>query len=583
MDDENQQNQQEQNTSPDTTNAASPADSSAHISANGANNSSGSNDSHGAHGTGPGDTDEDQVSELERQARETVRAFRETAGDLGARVRQVLERASSLWDEAHPGVPGESNVSAEDALRGRALARRWVERDFLVDPDLPEAMTVQRVLSADIWRVELRERGETRSIVDAREPYTGQRPPEPGPILPVWDYDFPVTPDIEAGERHERISGAGVIAACRKCNGSGHRSCVACEGRGFVQCPICHGRARIPCKRCRGRGRIADPKAERRARSSMGYFHVQAERLRQDASERLVDFAERLRQDYGIPLPPTGRIAPIAPASGETIPCPDCVNGTVPCACGNGKLICETCGGTSAMPCAACGGTGKVVQHRELVRRFDTRISQRTLPLDDPEMTQWLTEGMVRKGSGEEVWSGPFDAIQPVNVAPPPSVPPAVWATILDAARDARGRLVAGEDENAADDATGQRHVISRRISLMRVPVTRVEYTFADQRFAFMAVGRSGAERFWAQAFPPRWSRVNRFLKALSRDLQRDTQAEHSRPHSTLTHIDDFRARKAANGSGDASADDQADKSESASSVRIEEAQANDEKPEDGK
>jgi hypothetical protein len=45
------------------------------------------------------DGDEDLSFELEQQARETIRVFRESAGDLGTRVRQALERASSLWKE----------------------------------------------------------------------------------------------------------------------------------------------------------------------------------------------------------------------------------------------------------------------------------------------------------------------------------------------------------------------------------------------------------------------------------------------------------------------------------------------------
>jgi hypothetical protein len=487
--------------------------------------------------------------ELERQARETMRVFRESAGDLGTRVRQVLDHASTLWEEVHPGLPGESTVTPEEELHGRALARAWTQQDFLVDPDMPENMTIHRVHSADIWRVELRERGESRSVVDSSEPYSGQRPAPAGPVLPVWDYVFPSTPDIQSGERRERISGTAEVAACRRCNSSGHIACSSCDGKGFVQCPTCHGRSRIPCRRCRGRALIADPKAERRARASKGYFQVQAERLRQDASERLVDFAERLRQDYGIPLPPTGHLVPLAPASGETIPCPDCVNGTVACTCGNGKLVCETCAGTGAASCAACSGTGKIIRHHELARRFDTRISQSTLPMDDPEMVGWLTEGIVRKSTGNEVWNGPVDA---VRSATPAAVPPAVWANIQVVLQDHQGHAadsLQSQYQSQTEVDPGARHVISRRLILERVPVTRVEYMFASQPFAFLAVGQTGRERFWAQSFPPRWSRVSRFLRAVARDLQGETgTSSEQSSHHRLTHLDDFRARKASEG-----------------------------------
>jgi hypothetical protein len=149
---------------------------------------------------------------------------------------------------------------------------------------------------------------------------------------------------------------------------------------------------------------------------------------------------------------------------------------------------------------------------------------------------------MVRKGSGEEVWNGPFDAL---SVIAPASIPPAVWATILEVARRDRDRMA--ETEHQDKQGTSERRVISRRISLERVPLTRVEYTFAGKPFAFVVIGSSGTERFWAQEFPPRWSRVNRFLKALARDLQREGISDwSSRPEETsLRSLEDFRARKA--------------------------------------
>ena len=115
-----------------------------------------------------------------------------------------------------------------------------------------------------------------------------------------------------------------MVRACLRCNGTGHQSCHHCEGKGFVQCPVCHGRDSVTCRRCRGRGRIADAQAERRARASKSYLQVHAERLASDAAVRLADLSERLRQEHGVPLPPSSDWLPTAPASGETTPCPDC-------------------------------------------------------------------------------------------------------------------------------------------------------------------------------------------------------------------------------------------------------------------
>ena len=496
------------------------------------------------------------TAELERQAREMLDALRETAGDLGARVRRAVEHASSLWDEAHPGLPGETGVAPEDDRRARLLASRWVARDFLVDPDLPGTMTVRSVTSTRIWHVALHERGEWRELAEGSEPYSGQRPAEPGPILPVWDYVFPATPDIVSGVRRERLSGTGTVAACARCNGSGHRPCASCEGKGLVPCPRCHGRARVPCSRCRGRGHIADPDAERQARASRPYLQIQAERVAQDAVDRLAGFAERLRQDYAVPLPPTHQWLPAAPASGVTIPCPDCTNGTVPCTCNEGKVVCATCQATGYDRCPACSGTGRVVRHAQVVRHFDTHIHQRTLPYGETQAAGWVTHEMLRKVHAEDAWDGPTDAMG--SIGAPESVPADVWTAAV-----AFARTPGGEPQASSPAAPSERRVISRRLRLSRVPVTRVEYTFAGKPFSFVAVGREGHEKFWAHEFPPRWSRVGRFLRALSRDLARDAgtasgggSGQGERPAGLLSHIDDFRHRRLTSGrsEGDAAA-----------------------------
>ena len=293
-----------------------------------------------------------------------------------------------------------------------ALMRRWAKRDFLVDPDLPAAMSVISLHDTEVWRVELRERGETRSLVETTDPYTGARPADPAPTLPVWDYTFPIAPDIEAGERRERLAAGDMLGSCERCHGSGKRACSHCAGKGFVTCPDCRGRGRKTCQRCRGKGRIADATAERRARAAKSYFQVHAERLAQNAVERLADLSERLRQDYGAPLPPSAEWTPTAPASGETIPCPDCKGGTIACSCNQGKLTCSVCHGTELEACPACHGTGKVIRHQEIARRFDTRIRSRIAPPSDLAENAWITEDMLRRVVGETIWEGPASDLE---------------------------------------------------------------------------------------------------------------------------------------------------------------------------
>lgn len=456
---------------------------------------------------------DDLTDELERQAREIVRVVRENVGELGDRVRQAAEHAATLWNEAAeaPAAPQVTDPHPHE-LRARALMRRWVRRDFLVDPDLPMAMTHIALKDADLWRVEWRERGESRSLADVVGPYTGTQPPAPGAILPIWDYSFPTTPEIEAGERREPLAETAMRAACETCHGSGHRNCAHCEGKGMTTCPQCRGRGSKVCPRCRGRGRIADPAAERQARAAKSYMQVHAERFALNAVDRLADLSERLRQEYGAPLPPSADWAPVAPASGKTIACPDCVNGALPCVCNNGKVACAVCHGSSYEQCPACDGSGQVIRQRQIVRRFDTRIRTRVLAPSDPEAAGWANEQMLQRSPGERVWEG---SEAELDGSAPADVPAFVWAAALAVRNEASQPSTDAGDASAA----GERRVLSRRLALVRTPITHMEYGFAGRVYEAVAVGVKGQERFWADTFPPRWNRVSRFFQAVARDI----------------------------------------------------------------
>ena len=247
-------------------------------------------------------------------------------------------------------------------------------------------------------------------------------------------------------------------------------------------------------------------------------MQVHAERFAQNAVERLADFSERLRQDYGAPLPPSGDWAPVAPASGKTIPCPDCVDGSIPCVCNNGKVVCSVCHGSAYEACPACAGSGQVIRQRQIVRRFDTRIRTRVLPPTDPEAASWVTDQMLRRSVGEQVWEGSETELSGPT---PANVPERVWAEALALKRAYDERAAGSGGDGAAPTAedADERHVLSRRLSLVRTPVTRIEYAFAGRQYEALAIGRAGEERFWAETFPPRWNRVSRFFQAVARDI----------------------------------------------------------------
>ncbi|WIG61064.1 MAG: hypothetical protein OJF49_003812 [Ktedonobacterales bacterium] len=488
---------------------------------------------------------DDAMDELERQAREMLQAMRQSAGNLGTRVRQALDHASSLWDEAHPGLPVRRDiVTTEDEHHARSLARGWARRDFLVDPELASAMSVHAVTRAQVWRVELRERGESRTFGVAHEPYRGQFVGQPAQPQSPWDYSFPATPDIASGERREHITGAETLDSCQTCNGAGHRACVRCEGRGRTQCPVCHGRAKIPCPRCKGRGRIASQRFASDPAQTKSQIRPSSDRLG-DFGGKVADFARWLRTDTTQTPPAFAWATPTNAA--DTIPCPECEDGTRPCGCSGGQVPCERCSGAGAMPCAACSGTGKVLRYQTVIRRFDTQMTEQTLPYDQSEVAEWIAPEMLRRATSEPVWEGAFDTLTGSVSA---NVPAEVWSQLRAFADRTTTDTSARSSQPDATSSAGERRVIARQLTLTRVPVTRVEYEFAGKPFEFIAVGGTDAERFWAQRFPPRWSRVGRFLKALSRDLQNEggslsrADSPTSNPNGEPTSLTDYLARR---------------------------------------
>ena len=470
--------------------------------------------------------------ELERQARETVARIKESLGGFGTRVRDAAKEATrgatDRWKDAGPGAPAASAVDSLAEARARALARRWKNIDFLVDTELPESMQIFAMQESGLWRIEDRERTETRTLTEAVEPFHGASPTAPESARSVWDYTLAPVDEIDSGEWRERLPDSGIIDSCPHCAGAMRVTCMDCQGGGHTQCDVCYGGATLPCKRCRGRGYIAASASERLASA---FLQGELERLSYEAAMRAADLSERLRREYGIPLPPSVHWAPGVVAASDALVCPECDHGRVACVCDQGRLVCETCIGQGSVDCPVCAGSGKVVRYRDVVRRFETSIHGEALPFSGATLLDGLSEAAVRRAPGEIVWEG---AIEETRGSAPAGVPEEVWR----AARDLIDRTPASGAQ--ADE----RQVISRRIRLSKVPVTRVEYAFAGEEYSFVAIGRAGEERFRADRFPPRWSRVQRFVSALTSDQAHDDPADLTRTPTDITILEDYRARR---------------------------------------
>jgi len=413
-------------------------------------------------GNHPETSDQEHAAadDLERQAREAVAQIRARIGDLGGRVRRVVERAGAHWEASAVAPTPSTEIAVEAGERARVLARRWVDIDFLVE------------------RSELHRRDQ---------------PAQGAPPVDVWAYEFPATPEIEAGERRERLPTAGGVYSCAACQGGGRRSCGKCEGRGFDICPRCRGSAHLTCPRCRGRGRVPITPFEPLARQSASHLHRHAERLATEAGERIVGFAEHLRQDRGVSPPPSSSWSPAGPHPGETIACPNCTDGTVPCDCEQGKRRCATCAGSGQEACPICKGTGHLSHYREIVRRFDTRLSTRSLPLEGA-VAQWVPDDVLARGVGARAWYG---ARADLTVeARPPDVPQTVWEAVM---AFAQAEFPVASPSAIELEAPAERRVLSCQVSVQRVPLVRMEYEFGGSHYVVVAFGAPGAERFWAE------------------------------------------------------------------------------------
>ncbi|HEY7347281.1 MAG TPA: zinc finger-like domain-containing protein [Ktedonobacterales bacterium] len=454
--------------------------------------------------------------ELNRRIQETSRMLRDGLNEVGGRLRQAFGRLNELWEESAPFTPSRLTGSREEEYV-RGLAKKWATQDFLVTPDLSENMAIRSWEHDDLWEVSVQTRWEARRFEVSTEPYTGTQPVNAGRILPVWDYELAPVQDLRSQVVRERVPEGDELALCLSCNGSGRAPCSNCSGRGWLVCSDCKGRTKLRCPRCKGKAIIPDWAQKR---PSKGFVQDQAEKLASSMADRASDVMDTVRQ-Y-VPLPDQGPHSGALPKG--MIPCPDCVEGEIDCTCGNGKRVCAVCQGSKNAACPVCKGSGKVIRHREIVRRFDVR------PFTQAFGESPIPMRFLRGAEGEVIAT--IETQEALDKpAPPEGVPEQVWSMAQEAAR--------ANQQSIAPDERATRQVVE----LMRVPVVKVIYGYGDEPFVFYAFGSEGKEKFYAESFPPRWKRVERFVRSIAQEI--------IPPSSTGAQVSDLESyRQAREGSG---------------------------------
>ncbi|GCE47469.1 hypothetical protein EI42_01006 [Thermosporothrix hazakensis] len=445
--------------------------------------------------------DKAQQDEIEKTIDDIKRMVVQGASEAQQRIRRVVDKAGDYWQKIQEQpTPRQANTVEEQRLR--QLLNMWSNENWRIAKDLGSYAELHTWDSGEVWEATLQTRWESRQMEIVSEPYTGQTVGAPKPLLPVWDYELPQVVGLKPPQTRTRLENMDEIVSCTNCNGTGHVLCANCTGRGWVVCPDCKGRTKKRCTTCRGRGYIADTEP---GGTKKPFFKRQAEGVSRSISGKFSDLFEGIRQK-GVPIP--NPIDSDPAEKGPTIPCPDCVKGEMPCTCGNGKRVCETCEGSRMMLCKNCNGTSKLVRHREIARRFDLRTRTEIIGQTDIPAQQLL------KAGGDIVFN--TEVNEPLYAAAPPDgVPAEVWSTVVNMV-DSETRQ--GRERSGTEPQLQARPTL-QVIELARIPYTRVFYRFGDHDYVVYIYDSEGSEKFYAEQFPARWDNIGRLFKAITADL----------------------------------------------------------------
>lgn len=452
--------------------------------------------------------------DIERRIEDLTRTVVQGASEAQQRIKRAVDKAGEYWQQTQT-TPVPRKASSVEEQRIRQLANMWSAGNWRVARDLGTYMDVVSWSSDEVWEVTLQTRWETRNMELVTEPYTGRPLGKLQPVLPVWDYELPAVTGLKAPPTRTHIEGLDEILACTVCNGTGRALCTTCTGRGWIVCPDCKGRTKKRCTTCRGRGYIADWAQ----REKKPFFQKQAENIATSVTEKVADVFEGIRQQ-GVPIPNPVDADPAN--KGQTVPCPDCVNGEMDCTCGNGKRVCTNCQGAKTALCANCGGTGKVVRHREILRRFDLRVQSQVVG-NSP-----IPEQRLLKASGELVYNAEInETLHPE--APPEGVPLDVWHLAVDMVKKA----ITSQEKPGIDPQASSRTTL-QVLELVRVPYSKIDYRFENQEYVFYVYDGEGKEKFYADRYPARWDRIERLVRSITNDLMTPAQ-DPSQPGSSAS------------------------------------------------
>ena len=433
--------------------------------------------------------------ELDKRIEEIRRKVIEGTSEAQQRIKRVVDRAGTYWQQSNTPLQARQASGLEEE-RIRRLANSWSLGNWQLARELGTYMDLVSWSDDEAWEVTVQTRWETRGLETVSEPYSGKPVGKVQPLLPIWDYELPPVTGLKAPETRMRLNGQDEVFSCTACNSTGRLLCATCTGRGWVICPDCKGRTRTRCETCHGRGYVSDWHDTKKK----PFFQRQAEGISSSFNQKMSDILENVRQQ-GVPI--SNPIDTDPATKGRTVPCPDCVNGEVECTCGTGKRVCATCQGSKTEICGHCGGTGKVVRHREVVRRFS--LSTQTQFVG----TTPIPEQRLEKASGDLVYNA--EVSEPLYAeAVPEGVPMDVWQAAVQMVQSAAPTTTNPREQSRAS---------LQVIELARIPFTKVDYRYGGQDYVFYIYDVEGKEKFYADRYPARWDRIERLVRSITNDL----------------------------------------------------------------
>ncbi len=192
----------------------------------------------------------------------------------------------------------------------RDVLNRWAAEGSFRLPNMGDKIFMDPGKVGWAYTFRLQTHYEQRAVTEAQVPYHGGPIDQHGRPPGAWDIPARNPGDFKEDTQTIPVPHTERVSVCGTCGGAGQATCSFCMGSGRCVCPRCGGSAIV--------------------------------------QQTIMDTAR------------TG--------DGNTIAVPRFVQR--PCGCGNGRIVCITCGGRGIVVCGTCRGAGQLKTFDQVIVKF---------------------------------------------------------------------------------------------------------------------------------------------------------------------------------------------------------------------